>query len=856
MACSVDGGVSALTVGPAWVSIPEKPENNKRNIAAADFAETAFTPSQGDAISSQNPVFPQPEVSSAMRRCVSYLGIEFTSQRGLFRIIVLWWVQMLVAFAVGALTFMDIGDVVVRVPLCLGGFVLLLACAWRLGYAAVLDLHRDLSMMVQKLDHITTPRSKRQVRAGDSKVAFTFRSALEVALLRADKVISDQRKIIIDHPDFLRYVFHQIRVPLNALTGILDLVSDQVQSEASHCRQSSAWDQVTDDLMLAQDQVAMVAYALNEASDLRTTLPIKCLELDTFKVASLAQLVTSSFTEDVVSKNNVVTVAPTGMTLHDVVGDPLQRLGEILLPNLTHSHTRVREEFIQADRSQLYQAVQALVCNACQAASPHTTIQVTWSFAHFRPDTSFAYTSVGLGSSAWNAIRHKVIGSIEVSICVSNIGTQPLRLDLLPLLMRHPKERLCLAFRSGISRRGVGLHKANLVMQAHGGSVRGHVDQLASASSLDPSPIRAYKTTVELCFRAPVEVVHVTRAEARTSKPDELSQSQTLSRFISTPSPQIRGSVTSLISTSSVGAGAGGASRSTRQPVSNLQSALSRAVPNLHTIVPIAQPPPSPSPADTLSVSPADSPLHSPSAVPFSFVVAPSTTTTTTAITTHITAAAANAHVHAAAAAAAAAATAAQIQTPTFRDPYRRLVPLSAQEIERLSPKSIGRSINMRRSTWLPPTLLESGGGREFVNHPSVGSVPFAPDNRPVDRRLILVAEDEAITRKIYQRMLYLPKFGCHTILAIHGEDALAQYKASEALPLLILMDGTMPVMDGVTATLRLRALGCRRPIVAITGNSTQADVDAFLQAGANEVLAKPVNQAMLDAVLLRYRNH
>ena len=57
----------------------------------------------------------------------------------------------------------------------------------------------------------------------------------------------------------------------------------------------------------------------------------------------------------------------------------------------------------------------------------------------------------------------------------------------------------------------------------------------------------------------------------------------------------------------------------------------------------------------------------------------------------------------------------------------------------------------------------------------------------------------------------------------------------------LILCDNTMPVMTGDQAVREMRALGVAVPIIGITGNSEPQDVRAFLEAGATQVLIKPV---------------
>jgi CheY-like chemotaxis protein len=64
-----------------------------------------------------------------------------------------------------------------------------------------------------------------------------------------------------------------------------------------------------------------------------------------------------------------------------------------------------------------------------------------------------------------------------------------------------------------------------------------------------------------------------------------------------------------------------------------------------------------------------------------------------------------------------------------------------------------------------------------------------------------------------------------------------------------ILMDFEMPVMNGPTATAKLRALGCTAPIIGITGNVLPTDVQLFRDHGANAVLPKPLKIADLELV-------
>ena len=62
-----------------------------------------------------------------------------------------------------------------------------------------------------------------------------------------------------------------------------------------------------------------------------------------------------------------------------------------------------------------------------------------------------------------------------------------------------------------------------------------------------------------------------------------------------------------------------------------------------------------------------------------------------------------------------------------------------------------------------------------------------------------------------------------------------------------ILMDFEMPVMDGPTATKAIRNLGYKNPIIGITGNVLAMDRKMFMDAGATNVLFKPLTLALFN---------
>jgi CheY-like chemotaxis protein len=106
----------------------------------------------------------------------------------------------------------------------------------------------------------------------------------------------------------------------------------------------------------------------------------------------------------------------------------------------------------------------------------------------------------------------------------------------------------------------------------------------------------------------------------------------------------------------------------------------------------------------------------------------------------------------------------------------------------------------------------------------------------------MLVVDDSTLSRKMLVRLLKSRDHVCEQ--AEDGQQAIETYKQMTARgepPDAILMDFEMPVMNGPTATARLREMGCTCLIVGVTGNVLPADVKLFVERGADSVLPKPL---------------
>jgi len=114
--------------------------------------------------------------------------------------------------------------------------------------------------------------------------------------------------------------------------------------------------------------------------------------------------------------------------------------------------------------------------------------------------------------------------------------------------------------------------------------------------------------------------------------------------------------------------------------------------------------------------------------------------------------------------------------------------------------------------------------------------------------RRCLVVDDSRMIRKVARRIV--EDLGFEAAEAENGEEALARCKA--AMPDLILLDWNMPVMSGMEFITRLRALPAERAprVVFCTSNSDAADIHQGIDAGADEYVIKPFDEATLQEKL------
>ncbi len=104
----------------------------------------------------------------------------------------------------------------------------------------------------------------------------------------------------------------------------------------------------------------------------------------------------------------------------------------------------------------------------------------------------------------------------------------------------------------------------------------------------------------------------------------------------------------------------------------------------------------------------------------------------------------------------------------------------------------------------------------------------------------ILLVEDQEMNRDMLSRRLR--KRGYEVVIAVDGAEGVE--KASSESPDLILMDMSLPVMDGWEATRILKADEQTRaiPVVALTAHAMSTDRDKALEAGCDAFETKPID--------------
>lgn len=132
--------------------------------------------------------------------------------------------------------------------------------------------------------------------------------------------------------------------------------------------------------------------------------------------------------------------------------------------------------------------------------------------------------------------------------------------------------------------------------------------------------------------------------------------------------------------------------------------------------------------------------------------------------------------------------------------------------------------------------------------------VPLA--NQARDKIRVLVAEDNDVNQIVFEQIL--EGIGVDFRIVNNGQEAVAAWRASA--PDLILMDVSMPVMNGLQAVQAIRDAEANEagqtghvPVIAVTAHAMGGDRERCLAAGMDDYLSKPVNPEKLEALIQKW---
>lgn len=108
----------------------------------------------------------------------------------------------------------------------------------------------------------------------------------------------------------------------------------------------------------------------------------------------------------------------------------------------------------------------------------------------------------------------------------------------------------------------------------------------------------------------------------------------------------------------------------------------------------------------------------------------------------------------------------------------------------------------------------------------------------------ILLVEDNEMNRDMLSRRL--KRRGYEVVMAVNGADGLAM--ANSEAPDLILMDMSLPVLDGWEATTSIKADPATEsiPVIALTAHAMSGDREKALAAGCDDYDSKPIDLSRL----------
>ncbi len=135
-------------------------------------------------------------------------------------------------------------------------------------------------------------------------------------------------------------------------------------------------------------------------------------------------------------------------------------------------------------------------------------------------------------------------------------------------------------------------------------------------------------------------------------------------------------------------------------------------------------------------------------------------------------------------------------------------------------------------------------------NLPADTSTEHGNKNKTISHLNILLAEDKIFNQKVISLML--THMGHNVVAVCNGEEVLKFYQPGAFD--LILMDIQMPVMDGITATKKLKAsYNDLPPVVGLSANAFEGEKEKYLSQGMDDYITKPLRKEEFEEMTRRW---
>ncbi len=143
--------------------------------------------------------------------------------------------------------------------------------------------------------------------------------------------------------------------------------------------------------------------------------------------------------------------------------------------------------------------------------------------------------------------------------------------------------------------------------------------------------------------------------------------------------------------------------------------------------------------------------------------------------------------------------------------------------------------------------MPKTSGGFALVTTPPQMLAPDAPATKPVRLDRVLIADDDAMSRRVLQSQLQ--RWGYKVAAVDNGTQAWAALQKDDA-PRMAILDWVMPGMDGLELCRRIRSLDRSNYfyLLLLTAKDSKQDIVAGLDAGADDYLTKPFHADELRA--------